>query len=1258
MHLTQNSNSGLWILQWNCNGIVAHQDELKRHIAENRNKYDIICLQETHLKPDKNFSVAGYNVVRRDRVEGSKGGVITLVRENLNYTELSNPANIECIRTQIKLVSSYLTVVNIYLPPDKAIDKGELNKIFGHHTIVTGDINAKSKLWGSPISNERGVIFEELIETHNAAVINTGQPTYQHHNGSRSHLDVSIVSSTLAARSNWTVLNNTMGSDHCPTVITINEKDAYIEQAGPSRFKLSKADWGKFKGICNETLTRENTYDKDTDVNSRRITEVITSAAQRCIPKPKPGRNKLKHNPVPYWNEQCKTAIYARNRARNKLNNKITPENVENYKKLKGIAQKTVKEAASDYWKEFCSTLNRTTNLSVVWNMTKKMNGITSQRKPGNFDHNGKLIETDLEKANIFAESFTNISSDSNYSHAFMQYKQHAEKEYDEILTKTEQINQNQTGHILDDSFSFSELRRAIRETKKHSAPGDDGISYEMLQHLSKRSTKILLELYNRVWSEGKMPQDWRHSIVKPVLKAGKDPQAISSYRPISLTSTIGKIMEKLVTNRLTYYVEKNKLLTNVQTGFRKGRSTTDHIIRLQDTINKYNCNRGYTAAVFIDFQSAYDMLWHKGLLRKLSGMGINGKAFTYIEQFLTNRTMQVRVGSELSVIHILENGTPQGSIISPLLFLIMINDLPNDITETETTLFADDSCLFKSGRNLDFILRKMQTSLNKVVEWCDLNGFKISMEKTVVVLFTHRRDHIDGILRINGNPVKVDRKAKFLGIVFDSRLTWNDHVNYVVEKCKKRLNLLRAISGNSWGANKKTLLMIYRSLIRSVLDYGAIAFDSMSKHNKEKFDSIQAQALRIASGAVRGTSNAAMQVDMGEPPLQLRRLQQQLQYTVKVKSTDEHPARKIFEPHWTTVRGKFNENSEPIYNKVCDFVREHQTINWDSPRLPPSPPWRRKECSVDISVSKAGNKKHSPETVISMARERIDAYKEDIHIYSDASKNLEGKTAAAFCIPELKIEYSARLTDGITIFTAELMAIKLCLLWIVENSNNIDQHKNISLFSDSLSVLKAIKTGKTDCRPNMLNDIYELVNIVDQNVTLVWIPSHQGIKGNETADQGAQQATKKQFVDLDVNLELKEMNHVITQCILEKWQNIWTYSIHGQFYRKIEPKVSSQIKYSHPSRAKEVTMSRLRYGKCRLNDYLHNMKAIDSEKCSECSVATETVEHFILDCPNSELCKMVRATCKSLSIEPKIETALSHESLVDKIYRNIKRKL
>jgi len=173
-----------------------------------------------------------------------------------------------------------------------------------------------------------------------------------------------------------------------------------------------------------------------------------------------------------------------------------------------------------------------------------------------------------------------------------------------------------------------------------------------MLQHLSKRSTKLLLDLYYRVWTEGTFPSAWRHSIIIPVLKSGKDPQDFTSYRPIRLTSTVGKVMEKLITNRLTYHLEKNKLLTNVQTGFRKGKSTTDHIIRLQDAINKYNNNKGYSVAVFVDFQAAYDMVWHTGLLCKLKNMGINGKMFTYIKQFLFNRTIQVRVGNTLSGTH------------------------------------------------------------------------------------------------------------------------------------------------------------------------------------------------------------------------------------------------------------------------------------------------------------------------------------------------------------------------------------------------------------------------------------------------------------------------------------------------------------------------------------------------------------------------------------------------------------------------------
>jgi hypothetical protein len=187
----------------------------------------------------------------------------------------------------------------------------------------------------------------------------------------------------------------------------------------------------------------------------------------------------------------------------------------------------------------------------------------------------------------------------------------------------------------------------------------------------------------------------------------------------------------------------KNNLLSKDQSGFRKGRSTVDQIIRLQDTINKFNFNKGYTLAVFVDFQSAFDMLWHSGLLIKMKKLGLTGNVFDFVKNFLLNRTMQVKVGGDLSSKQHLDNGTVQGGVISPLLFLMMINDLPDKLKDVESSLFADDSCIFKSSRHLDSITRKIQENLDRLQTWCDAWGFKINTDKTLAVLFTHRIDEL-----------------------------------------------------------------------------------------------------------------------------------------------------------------------------------------------------------------------------------------------------------------------------------------------------------------------------------------------------------------------------------------------------------------------------------------------------------------------------------------------------------------------------------
>jgi len=880
------------------------------------------------------------------------------------------------------------------------------------------------------------------------------------------------------------------------------------------------------------------------------------------------------------------------------------------------------------------------------------MNGVQSEHKIKNLVVNDITIESNEEKAEAFARTFSNISSNDNYSRNFKARKDDIETNHKYLFENTPDCSNNPKLTDLNESFALHELRRALRDVKKHSAPGADRISYEILQKLPKCSIKAVLKLYNQIWTKDDFPVSWRDSIVLPVLKTGKDPKLTTSYRPISLTPTLCKLMEKMVTTRLTYHVEKNNILNNIQCGFRKGRSTIDHIIRLQDTINKYNNNKGYTVGVFIDFQSAFDMMWRSGLLIKLKNLGITGNIHSFVKNFLTQRTIQVKVGSALSQKYFLDNGTAQGSIISPLLFLIMINDLPNSLHDVESSLFADDSCIFKSGKNLAHITKSVQDNLQIISAWCDEWGFKISLDKTVAVVFSYRT--VTNInLTINSIAVKVDNKAKFLGLIFDCKLTWNHHIKYLEEKCKKRLQLMRAVAGSTWGANKKALLTIYRSLIRSIIDYGSIAYNSASDSTKNRLDVIQYKALRIACGAFCSTAASALQVETGELPLALRRSQQEIKYSVKVKSTPGHPAKPVTEFHWTTLSKKFKPSNVPIYSKTLEYFSDSSSEIIRSPVLPEMPPWHLKDCSVDTSLTNCGSKHENPELLKNLALEKIESYNNSTHIYTDASKTTENKTAAAFCVPELNIEHSTRLTDKITIFAAELTAIKLALLW----ATNYTLDKDISIFSDSLSSLQAIASGKSSCRPNLLLEVKALVSKYSKNVTFVWLPSHIGIKGNELADKLANLSTINQCIEVDIGLELSEAYNLVDRYIIGKWQQMWEADPTGSHYRSIEKTVSTKVKHFHSSRHKDVVITRLRLGKCCLNAYLYQIGKHPDGLCDSCK-KPETVIHFLTECFHNPTCLAVLAACNKLKITPTIDTVLSDSRLQNAIVSSLNRKI
>jgi len=198
-----------------------------------------------------------------------------------------------------------------------------------------------------------------------------------------------------------------------------------------------------------------------------------------------------------------------------------------------------------------------------------------------------------------------------------------------------------------------------------------------------------------------------------------------------------------MVVCRLSWFLEYHKILSISQSGFRQCRKTTDHILSLHDAIQKSLGNKHNVLSVFIDLEKACDMVNEDVPLSKLLRYGISGRMFRFIHSFLSNRTFQVRLGSTLSLTKRLENGTPQGSVLSPILFSLMIYDLPERITSS-AALYADDFCFWECGSDITLLNQLCQRSLFKVcINWCEECGFKISSTKSAAVLFTRKHDPV-----------------------------------------------------------------------------------------------------------------------------------------------------------------------------------------------------------------------------------------------------------------------------------------------------------------------------------------------------------------------------------------------------------------------------------------------------------------------------------------------------------------------------------
>ncbi|GBN53979.1 hypothetical protein AVEN_75827-1 [Araneus ventricosus] len=215
-----------------------------------------------------------------------------------------------------------------------------------------------------------------------------------------------------------------------------------------------------------------------------------------------------------------------------------------------------------------------------------------------------------------------------------------------------------------------------------------------------------------------------------------------------------------------------------------------------------------------------------------------------------TTRIFQIRIGTILSDNFNQQEGVPQGSVLSVLLFIIKINGIVSKLPAyVHSTLFVDDIQIHCAGDDMGFIQRQLQTAINNMTDWASKNGFIFSPQKTVCMHFCRRRGlHPDPDFQLNGSPIPIVQETKFLGIIFDTKLTFRSHIKHLKTKCIRTLNIMKVLSSTSWGADKVSLMRIYRSLVRSKLDYGVPVYGSAAMSTLKMLDSVHHQGLRIAT--------------------------------------------------------------------------------------------------------------------------------------------------------------------------------------------------------------------------------------------------------------------------------------------------------------------------------------------------------------------------------------------------------------------------
>ena len=753
----------------------------------------------------------------------------------------------------------------------------------------------------------------------------------------------------------------------------------------------------------------------------------------------------------------------------------------------------------------------------------------------------------------------------------------------------------------VDAIVSEKKILRAIKSFGLYKAAGPDGIFPAMLMYVRDALAPVLEAIYKACLALGYVPRVLRRTRSVFIPKPGKDSYSLaSSWRPISLTSFLVKLLERLVDWHLRTPALVEGLKAAGQCAYLKGASTEVALHRFVAVAEKALKSREYAVGVLLDIAGAFSHATHSSLIAAMRREGISELCVRWVSFMLRRRTVEASVGSIVRT-RTVERGCPQGGVLSPLLWNLLISEvltrLKRSLPQLLSQAFADDLGLMQIGPDLSTVRALCQRGLKLVYDWCQEVDLGVEANKSQVIVFTSRRNYTLEPLRLGGVEIPLVNEVKYLGVILDSKLTWLPHCRARVRRCQIALAQCKRALGKTWGLSPRISYWLYTVVIRPTLCNGAIVWlpAIYKTTHVALLQKVQRLALVGICGGFRSTPTAAMECLLDIPPIDIYVEGLALKTMGRLRRSGQWL-------NWAGHGSGARERHIDLCTRLSHTVPEMALpCDHESGQLP--------ECQFAVNVITRTQWEQQGSPVASSS---------EVVCYTDGS-HIQKRTGSGYFVSNpaaLWKEACFPLGRYATVMQAEVHAI-LQVAYDLRASAPLQTPVNI--YIDCLSAIQALTSEEPQFQlvrecAGALNDLGQMGPL-----TLHWIPAHEGYSGNERVDCLAKEGTEMSFIGpepvipISPNIVNGAINSLVHLRHEERWQAL---SQCRQSKEVLESPLRTNRRLCLSlSRSLLRILTQIVTGHCLLAAHLFTMGIGDSPICPLCKREDEDRDHWLCRC-------------------------------------------